>query len=199
MPQVRFEPTIPVFDQAKTVHDLGRPHTNCVKTSIKTWDKRDKSWRQHHDSDLCAAVFLILFVSTMLLPLRHVADIVSWLLRVLTHAGVRPTLDRAASLIGIYAYTFIKTYSYSLLWERECQGNEIMQMFRCTSQFYQEANQAAIQRRCKSIKEAGSDAASAITSKLLWLITGWVIWETVRLSLVCMCNAWWWPKGWNMS
>jgi hypothetical protein len=29
------------------------PHTNCVKTSIKTWDKRNKSWRQHHDSDRC--------------------------------------------------------------------------------------------------------------------------------------------------
>jgi hypothetical protein len=57
---------------------LGRPHTNCVKTSIKTWDKKDKSWRRHHDSDRCAAVFIISFVSTVLLSLRHVADIVSW-------------------------------------------------------------------------------------------------------------------------
>jgi hypothetical protein len=69
----------------------GRPHTNCVKTSIKTWNKRDKSWREHHDSDRCAVIFIISFVSTVLLSLRHVADIVSWLLHVLTHAGVRPT------------------------------------------------------------------------------------------------------------
>jgi hypothetical protein len=34
--------------------------------------------RQHHDSDRCAAVFIISFVSTVLLSLRHVADIVSW-------------------------------------------------------------------------------------------------------------------------
>jgi hypothetical protein len=50
------------------------------------------SWRQHHDSDRCAAVFIISFVSTVFLSLRHVADIVSWLLHVLTHAGVRPTI-----------------------------------------------------------------------------------------------------------
>jgi hypothetical protein len=49
------------------------------------------SWRQHHYSDRCAAVFIISFVSTVLLSLRHVADIVSWLLHVLTHAGMRPT------------------------------------------------------------------------------------------------------------
>jgi hypothetical protein len=67
---------------------LGRPHTNC----IKTWDKRDKSWRQHHDSDRCAVVFIISFVSTVHLSLCHVADIVSWLLHVFTHAGVRPSL-----------------------------------------------------------------------------------------------------------
>jgi hypothetical protein len=36
------------------------------------------SWRQHHDSGRCAAVFKISFVSTVLLSLRHVADIVSW-------------------------------------------------------------------------------------------------------------------------
>jgi hypothetical protein len=75
---VGFEPTIPAFERAVTVHALGRPHTNCAKTSIKTWDKRDKSWRQHHDSDRCATVFIISFVSTVLLSLRHVADIVSW-------------------------------------------------------------------------------------------------------------------------
>jgi hypothetical protein len=50
------------------------------------------NWRQRHNSDRCAAVFVISFVSTVLLSLRHVADIVSWLLHVLTHAGVRPTL-----------------------------------------------------------------------------------------------------------
>jgi hypothetical protein len=72
---------------------LGRLHTNCVKTSIKTWDKRDKSWCQHHHWDQCAAVFIISFVSTVLLSLRHVTDIVSWLLHVFTHAGVRPTLE----------------------------------------------------------------------------------------------------------
>jgi hypothetical protein len=27
MPRVGFEPTIPVFEQEKTVHDLGRPYT----------------------------------------------------------------------------------------------------------------------------------------------------------------------------
>jgi hypothetical protein len=48
------------------------------------------SWRQHHDSDLCAAVYILSFVSTVLHSLRHVADIVSWLLHVLTHASVRP-------------------------------------------------------------------------------------------------------------
>jgi hypothetical protein len=53
--------------------------------------KKNKSWRQHHDSDRCAAVFIISFVSTVLISLRHVADIESWLLHVLTHAGVRPT------------------------------------------------------------------------------------------------------------
>jgi hypothetical protein len=100
MPRVEFEPTISVFEEAKTFHVLGRPHTNCVKTSIKTWDKRDKSWREHHDSDRCAAVFIISFVSTVLFSLGHVADIVSWLLDVLTHAGVRPTLDREATVIG---------------------------------------------------------------------------------------------------
>jgi hypothetical protein len=96
-----LELTISVFEQRKTVHLLGRPHTNCVKTSIKTWDKRDKSWCQHHDSDRCAAVFIISFVSIVLLSLRHVADIVSWMLHVLTHTGVRPTLDRAASVVDI--------------------------------------------------------------------------------------------------
>jgi hypothetical protein len=40
MPRLRFEPTIPVFEQAETVYALGRPHTNCVKTSIKTRDKK---------------------------------------------------------------------------------------------------------------------------------------------------------------
>jgi hypothetical protein len=82
--------------------DLGRPHTNCVKTRIKTWDKRDKSWRQHHDSDRCEAVFIISFVSTVLLSLCHVADIVSWLLHVLTHAGVRPTLVCTAVICEVW-------------------------------------------------------------------------------------------------
>jgi hypothetical protein len=50
------------------------------------------SWLQHHDSVRCAAVFIILIVSTVLFSLRHVADIVSWLLHVLTHVGVRPNL-----------------------------------------------------------------------------------------------------------
>jgi hypothetical protein len=71
---------------------LGRPHTNCVNSSVKTWDKKHKSGRQHHHSDRCAAVFIMSFVSTVLLSFRHVADIVSWPLHVLTHAGVRPTL-----------------------------------------------------------------------------------------------------------
>jgi hypothetical protein len=102
MPRVGFKPTIPVFGRTKTVYALGRPHTNCVKTSIKTWDKRDKSWRQHHDSNQCAAGFIISFVSTVLLSLRHVADIVSCLLHVLTHADVRPILDRATTVIGVH-------------------------------------------------------------------------------------------------
>jgi hypothetical protein len=58
------------------------------------------SWRQHHDSDRCATVYIISFVSTVLLSLRRVADIVSWLLHVLTHAGKRPTLDRSATVSG---------------------------------------------------------------------------------------------------
>jgi hypothetical protein len=73
---------------------LRQPHTTCVKTSIKTWDNRDEIWRQHHDSDRCAEVFIISFFSTVLLSLHHVADIVSWLLHVLTHAGVRHTLSK---------------------------------------------------------------------------------------------------------
>jgi hypothetical protein len=36
------------------------------------------SWRQHHDSDRCATVFIISFVSPVLPSLCHVADIVSW-------------------------------------------------------------------------------------------------------------------------
>jgi hypothetical protein len=82
---------------------LGRPHTNCVKTNIKTWDKRNKSWRQHHDLDRCTAVFIISFVSTVLLSLRHVADIVSWLLHVLTHAGVRPINSSTPKIEVIYS------------------------------------------------------------------------------------------------
>jgi hypothetical protein len=35
------------------------------------------SWCQHHDLDWCAVVCIISFVSTVLLSLRHVADIVS--------------------------------------------------------------------------------------------------------------------------
>jgi hypothetical protein len=62
--------------------NLGWPHTNCVKTTIKTWDKRRSLAsfviRQHHDSDRCAAVFISSFVSTVLLSLRHVADL-TWL------------------------------------------------------------------------------------------------------------------------
>jgi hypothetical protein len=58
--------------QCYVSYPLGRPHTNCVKTSIKTWDKKDKNWCQHHDSDRCAAVFIISFVLTVLLPLLHV-------------------------------------------------------------------------------------------------------------------------------
>jgi hypothetical protein len=51
MPCVGFEPTIPASERAKTVHALGRPHTNCVKTSIKTMrQKRQKltsaSWHR---------------------------------------------------------------------------------------------------------------------------------------------------------
>jgi hypothetical protein len=115
MPCVGFELTIPDSERVKTVHALGWPYTSCVKTSIKEWDKRDKSWRQHHDSDLCAAIFIISFVSTVLLSLRHVADIVSWLLHVLTHAGVRPTLDRSATVIDKDHHTefnlvFIRMY-----------------------------------------------------------------------------------------
>jgi hypothetical protein len=49
------------------------------------------SWRQHHDSGRCVAVFITSFVSTVHLSLRQVADMVSWPLHVLTHAGVRPT------------------------------------------------------------------------------------------------------------
>jgi hypothetical protein len=32
--------------------------------------------------------------------LRHVADIVSWLLHVLTHSGVRPNLDPSDTVTG---------------------------------------------------------------------------------------------------
>jgi hypothetical protein len=106
---VGFESTIPTSERGKTVHALGRPHTNCVKTSIKTWDKRDKSWREHHDSDRCALVFIISFVSTVILSLRHVADIVSWLLHVLTHAGVRPTLERSATVTG-FKVDYVKEF-----------------------------------------------------------------------------------------
>jgi hypothetical protein len=63
----------------------------------------------------CAAVFIISFVSTVLLSLRHVADIVSWLLHVLTHAGVRPTLDRSATVTGRYNNTPNKSLSMNPL------------------------------------------------------------------------------------
>jgi hypothetical protein len=64
------------------------------------------SWHQNHDWDRCAAVFIIAFVSTVLLPKRHVADIVSCLLHVLTHAGVRP------SLLYEYVLPFLWFYRY---------------------------------------------------------------------------------------
>jgi hypothetical protein len=68
------------------------------------------SWRQHHDSDRCAVVFIISFILTVLLSLRHVVDIVCWLLHILTHAGVRPTLrfeteDGGGILIKLKAFT----------------------------------------------------------------------------------------------
>jgi hypothetical protein len=46
------------------------------------------SWH-HHDSDQCVAPFIIAFVSTVLFPLHHVADIMSWLLQFLMHASVQ--------------------------------------------------------------------------------------------------------------
>jgi hypothetical protein len=58
------------------------------------------SWRQHNDSDRCVAVFIISFVSNVLLSLRHVVDIVSWLLHALTHADVRPTLVQCVTLLS---------------------------------------------------------------------------------------------------
>jgi hypothetical protein len=105
--------------QSRKSQVLGQPHTNCVKTSIKTWDKRDKSWRQHHDSDRCATVFVISFVSTVLIYLRHVADIVSWLLHALTHAGVRPTLH----LRGVWT---------SLFPEKAASHNQVHEWFLLT-------------------------------------------------------------------
>jgi hypothetical protein len=84
--------------------------------------QKRKSWRQHHDSDRCAAVFIISFVSTVFLSSRHVADIVPWLLHVLTHAGVRPTIEVAcwycmnkvtlrlvSSLRSVNNFTFART------------------------------------------------------------------------------------------
>jgi hypothetical protein len=66
--------------------------TQRKEHSLNEWD--------YHDSDRCAAVFIISFVLTVFLSLRHVADILSWLLHVLTHADVRPTLDRSDTVTG---------------------------------------------------------------------------------------------------
>jgi hypothetical protein len=73
--------------------DIRQKTHYCFIRDSSAWN-----WRQHHESDRCAAVFIISFVSTVLLSLRHVVDIVSWLLQVLTHAGVRPTLESFPSM-----------------------------------------------------------------------------------------------------
>jgi hypothetical protein len=101
---------------------LRRPHTNCVKTSIKTWDKKDKSWRQHHDSDRCEAV------STVLLSLRHVADIVSWLLHALTHAGERPTLKHCLVLW----WQDIQSTALCSGDKTMCPGNDVHNIIVCS-------------------------------------------------------------------
>jgi hypothetical protein len=82
---------------SKCLHLITYPLVDITYTGADVWVLRHRkercrvllhlsaawSWRQHHDSDRCAAVFIISFVSTILLSCRH---------RVLTYAGVRPTL-----------------------------------------------------------------------------------------------------------
>jgi hypothetical protein len=82
------------------------------KQSCFIHDSPAWSWRQNHDSDRCATVFVISFVSTVLLSFRHVADIVSWLLHVLTHASVRPTL-RTRSRGHPICFSFFSASVYS--------------------------------------------------------------------------------------
>jgi hypothetical protein len=71
--------------------DMRQKTQSCFIRDSSAW-----SWRQYHDQ--CAAVFIISFVSTVLISLHHVADIVSWQLHVLTHAGVRPTCYDSVAL-----------------------------------------------------------------------------------------------------
>jgi hypothetical protein len=87
-------------------HQLRQDKDQDMKQNMQSCLIRDSSawsWRQHHDSDRCAAVFMISFVSTVL-SLRHIADIVSWLLHVLTHDGVRPTLEFIKKEIAVYVF-----------------------------------------------------------------------------------------------
>jgi hypothetical protein len=74
----RISACVKTRNSQDTMSGTWRKETNEI---MKTTAHRSGSWR--HD---------VTFVSTVLLSLRHVSDIVSWLLHVLTHADVRPIL-----------------------------------------------------------------------------------------------------------
>jgi hypothetical protein len=74
----------------------------CVKT-CNSQDTMSATWRQHHDSDRCAAVFIISFVSTVLLSLRHVADITS------RHSSHRKHPVSNSNSTRTIAYVFVES------------------------------------------------------------------------------------------
>jgi hypothetical protein len=101
-----------------------------VKTSIKTWDRRDKRWRQHHDSDRCTAVFIISFVSTLLLSLRHVAYIMSWLFFLW---GGTKSLSTAATSCLLYKPHDRWGWLWSNWWNKDWQGKPKYSEKKCLS------------------------------------------------------------------
>jgi hypothetical protein len=73
----------------------------CCSLSTDAWvltHRKGTCRRQDHNSDRCAVVFIISFVSTVLLSLRHVTDIVSMSCRMPVCSLPKRTASKAAML-----------------------------------------------------------------------------------------------------